>query len=150
MFKSKRTETASEIGFREPFSDSLGKLLVRLTIGGLMLFHGYSKFQNGIAGIFEMVDAAGLPSVMAYGVYVGEIVAPVLIILGLWTRLAAAVFAFNMMVAIALGHASELFSLGTYGEWAIETPMLFLLPAVALVLMGPGRFALGRKTGLLA
>jgi len=79
-----------------------GKLVLRIAVGGLMLFHGVSKLIHGIDGIKTMITDRGLPEAMAYGVYVGEVVAPILIIIGLLTRPAAVILAFNMIVAIAL------------------------------------------------
>ena len=134
----------------ETIAESIGKLLLRITIGGLMLFHGVNKIQNGIGGITGMVQGAGLPGFLAYGVYVGEVVVPILIIIGLFTRMSSLILAFNMVVAIALAHAGDLFSIGGHGEWAIESPMLYLLPSIVIALLGPGRFAVHRRTGPLA
>lgn len=149
MFKS-TASTDDATTLHEPLADSAGKLLLRLTVGGLMLFHGVAKLRGGIEGIEGMVTGAGLPAAFAYGVYIGEVVAPVLLILGLWTRPAAIIFAFNMVVAIALGHRSDFFSLGPHGGWAVEAAAFFLLTAVCIALLGPGRLAVGRKTGFFA
>ena len=137
----------------EPFHDSLGKLLLRLTVAGLMLFHGVSKILGGaeaLGKIEGLLTASGLPEAMAYGVYVGEVVAPVLLILGLFTRLSALVLAFNMVVAIGLAHAGDLFKLNDHGAWAIESAMFYLLTALVIAVLGPGRFSLHRKSGVLA
>lgn len=133
----------------EPFSQAAGKLLLRLTIAGLMLFHGVAKLFGGVEGIEGMLASQGLPTVFAYGVYVGEVVVPVMMILGVFMRLASLVFAFNMAVAIALAHSGDVFSLGEHGGWAIELQMLYLLGAVAIALLGAGRFAIRDKDGLL-
>ena len=148
MFKSSRNEESES--FDEPLGNSVGKLLLRLTLGGMMLFHGIHKIQHGIAGVEGMLEGAGLPAAMGYGVYFGEIVVPILLILGLWTRLSSLAMAATMAMAIFLAHRSHLLMLGEFGEWKIEPPMMFLLPALALMLLGPGAFALGRKTGILA
>ena len=68
-----------------------GKLLLRLTFGILILFHGVAKMENGVGWIAKMLQAAGLPGFIAYGAYIGEVIAPVLIILGIFTRPAALV-----------------------------------------------------------
>ena len=148
MFKSESKED-QELA-NDSLPESLGKLVLRITIGGLMLFHGYAKIKGGVGGIEGMLEGHGLPTAMAYGVYVGEVVVPILMIVGLFTRLSSLVFVFNMVVAIALGHSTELLSLGEYGGWKVELPILYLLGALAIVLIGPGNFALGKKTGLLA
>lgn len=131
-------------------TQDVGRLLLRVTVAGLMLFHGIAKISGGIGPISGMLENAALPTILAYGVYVGEVVAPVLIIAGWFTRLSAIVLAFNMIVALALAHAGDFFTLNQHGGWQVELPVFFLLGAICIALLGPGRIALGRKTGLLA
>ena len=92
---------------------------------------------------------ASFPASHAYGAVVGEVLAPLALILGLFTCGAAAVVAFNMLVAIAMAHLGTLCSVDpNTGGWAVELPMLYLLPALALVFTGGGRFAVSTKTWL--
>ena len=122
-----------------------GKLLLRVTLGGLLLLHGVHKAQHGIDGIRTMLTAHGLPAVMAHGAWFGEIVAPVLVILGVGTRYAAAFMAVFMVMAVYLAHASQIASLSERsGGYALELQALYLLGAVSVALLGAGRFALGR------
>ena len=124
-------------------TDDLGKLVLRFTIGGLMLFHGISKIQNGIGGIEGMMVSEGLPSWVAYGVYAAEIVAPILIILGWGTRVGAALIAIDMVAAIMLVHSARVFTVNERGgAWAIELEMFYLLGALALLFLGPGAYSL--------
>lgn len=147
MFKKNRDD---EVERREDiFSEDLGKLILRLTIGGLMLLHGIAKIQSGIGGIEGMLEAKGLPAWIAYGVYVGELGVPILLILGIFTRLSALVFAFNMVMAIWLAHAGDLFKLGEHGGWAVELAGMYLFGALAIVFLGPGTIAIRRGRGLL-
>ncbi len=90
-------------------NDDLGKLVLRFSIGGLMLFHGVSKILSGPGPIIEVVNQNNLPSFAAYGVYVGEVVAPIFVLLGIWTRPAALIMAINMVVAVALEHRAQIF-----------------------------------------
>lgn len=122
-------------------TDDWGKLILRCSIGGLLLFHGINKIFAGIGGIAGMLEKSGLPGFIAYGVYVGEIIAPLMILLGLYPRVAGAVLAFNMVVAVLLAHSSDILALGQHGGWAIELPMLYVLGAVALVFLGGGRIS---------
>jgi len=122
--------------------DATGKLVLRLMVGGMMLFHGITKALGGIGFIQEMVVAQGLPQMVAYGVYVGEIVAPIFIIFGWQSRIFAGVVAINMAVAIYLTKMDAILSLGEHGGWAIELPMFYLLGAVSIVLLGSGRYAI--------
>ena len=124
--------------------DDLGKLLLRLTLGALILMHGIAKIPTGPASIGGMLERVGVPPEAAWLVYIGEVVAPLALILGLWTRIAALVIAGNMAVAVALSHAGDLFSLGRSGGWALELQGMFFFTAVALALLGGGRYAVKR------
>lgn len=93
--------------------DDAGKLLLRLAVGGLMLFHGIHKLIDGVDGISGMLAAQGLPGFIAYGVLVGEVVAPCLLILGVLTRPAALVLAFTMVVAWLMVGLDKTFALDT-------------------------------------
>ena len=104
-----------------------GQLVLRLSIGGLMLFHGFDKLTGGVDGIAGMLQSRGMPGFLAWGVVVGEVIAPVLIIAGLSVRLAGLILAFNMLVAVVLAHANDVLKIGEHGEWAIELQMLYLL-----------------------
>ena len=126
-------------------NEDAGKLILRLMLGGLVLLHGIAKLTRGISGISGMVTAAGLPAFLAYGVYVGEVIAPTLVLLGWYSRIGAALIAINMLFAIALAHRAELFALGSSGGWALELQGMFLFTAIALAIIGPGRFSLNGK-----
>jgi putative oxidoreductase len=126
-------------------ADDAGKLLLRLTLGLLILLHGIAKITTGVSGIEGMLTAHGLPAFIAYGAYIGEVLAPILLIIGFYSRVAALVIAFNMIVAIALAHAGELLQLGKQGGWALELQGMFLFTAIALALTGPGRFSINRR-----
>ena len=130
-------------------STDLVLLLLRIALGGLMLFHGMHKLIYGVGFIGDMLAAIGLPSFIAYGSLLAELVASLMIICGIWTRLASVVFAGNMMVAILMAHASEMFSLSPMtGGLVIELPLLYLLGAAVLCLTGGGRFAVTKGTVL--
>jgi len=124
-----------------------GKLVLRLLVGGLMLLHGVAKVKGGLAGISGMLAAKGLPEILAYGVYVGEIVAPLLIIIGWYTRPAAVVLAINMVVAVFLAHAGDLLSLNSHGGWAIELQAFYLFGSVAIAMLGAGIYSVSGGEG---
>lgn len=122
----------------------VGALILRLTVGGLMLFHGIHKIAYGVDGLMEMTRSAGLPGFLVYGVYVGEVVAPCLLIVGLLTRLGAAVIIVDMLAALFIAHIpnQDLQSVvESSGAWAIEPLAFFLLTSVAILVIGPGRLA---------
>ena len=120
----------------------LGKLIIRITLGALLLFHGISKLINGVGFIEGELASHGLPTFLAYGVYIGEVVAPLMVILGYQTRIGALIIVFNMIVAIALVHGHQLLTLSSNGGWALELQGFFLFSALALIFLGPGRYKL--------
>lgn len=123
----------------------LGLLILRLSLGILMMLHGISKLINGAGFIEDVVVSAGLPSFIAYGVYVGEVIAPLFIIFGYGTRVAALIFAFNMIVAVGLAHSGDIFSLSETGGWTLELQGLYFFGALALIFTGGGKYALSTK-----
>lgn len=126
-------------------ANDLGKLILRLTLGILMLLHGIAKISGGTAGVEKLLASVGLPGFFAFGVYVGELLAPILVILGFYARVGAALIAVNMLFAVLLVHRADLFLLTRTGGWALELQAFFLFTALALVFMGPGRFSINRR-----
>jgi len=126
-------------------SENIGKLLLRLSVAGLMLFHGIKKLTGGIDGIKYLVTNSGLPEILAYGVYIGEIILPILIILGLFTRFASLGLAATMGFAIFLAHSKDLFVIGKTGGLVVELPLLFLLSSIAIAFIGAGKYSLDKK-----
>lgn len=118
----------------------LGLLFVRIAVGALMLLHGIAKIGQ-TTFIEGMLADKGLPAIMAYGVYLTEIVAPLLILVGFRTRLAAIAYVFGILFIIFLVHANAIFSLNENGGWAIELLGLYLFGAVALFFTGGGKYA---------
>ena len=124
----------------------LGLLVLRISIGLLMLLHGISKLIHGIGFIKGMLEGMGMPGFVAYGVIVGEVIAPLAILIGFKTRIASAIYAFNCFVAILMVHSKDLLSLNEHGGWAVELLGLYLLGAVALVFTGAGKYAVSQKS----
>ena len=125
----------------------LGLLVLRVALGGLMLFHGIHKLIYGVGFIGGMLASMGLPSFIAYGCLLGEVVAALMLVIGLWTRAAALVFAGNMAVAILMAHLGTFFAVDPMtGGWTVELPMLYLLGAVSLFFTGGGKYALTKNS----
>jgi putative oxidoreductase len=124
--------------------EDLGKLLLRVGLGGLLLFHGVHKLLNGLGPIKAMLAAHNIPDAVAYGVYLGELVAPVLIIVGLFSRIGGLVIAINMLVAVLLVHTGALMALTPEtGGYALELQAFYLIGGLVVALLGAGRFSLG-------
>ena len=124
-------------------NEGVGKLILRLVLGGLILMHGIAKLTGGIGFIIDTVTSAGMPAFFAYAVYVGEVLAPLLLIVGWYSRIGAAVIAVNMLFAMGLVHRAEFFTLNQSGGWALELQGMYLGTAVAIALLGAGRYSLG-------
>lgn len=127
--------------------DDLGKLVLRVSLGVLMLLHGIGKITGGIDPILGLVGKTGLPAAFGYAVYVGEVVAPLLLLVGAWTRAAAVVLAINMAVAVALAHAAQLATLSPNGGWALELQGFYFTTALAIALLGAGRHSVAGIDG---
>lgn len=126
-------------------SNDIGKLLLRLTLGIMMLFHGMHKIIYGIGGIKHLTVSAGLPEFIAYGVYVGEVIAPIFIILGLYARVASMFLAFNMIMAIFLAYGGGFFAIGKHGGLVTELPLFYLFLSITVFLLGSGKYAVNAK-----
>jgi putative oxidoreductase len=128
-------------------AEDAGKLLLRITVAGLLLFHGIAKAQNGIGWMAGALSAHHLPAFVGYGVYVAEIVAPIFLIVGFMTRAAALVIAFDMIMALWLVAGRNIGSRNMGGGWGVEIEMFFLLAALAVAALGSGRYAISRGAG---
>lgn len=124
-------------------NDAAGKLVLRLTLGSLMLFHGVAKLMN--PGTLDFIGSKltdlGMPSVIAYGVYPGEIIAPLMIIFGIFTRVGGLLIVINMVFAILLSHSGDIFALTDHGGWRLELQGFYLFCGLAVMFLGSGRLA---------
>lgn len=114
---------------------ALSSLILRLTLGLLMLSHGIPKLINLINGNMEFGDPIGIgaPASLILTVF-AEVLCSLLIIIGLWTRLALIPLIITMAVAVFIIHIND--SLGT-----MEPALMYLLSYCALFLLGSGRFS---------
>ncbi|HEY5337145.1 MAG TPA: DoxX family protein [Rhizomicrobium sp.] len=129
--------------------DDLGKLVLRLTLGVLLLFHGVHKILTGIGPIRDLIAAHHLPDFLAYFAYAGEVLAPILIIIGLLTRVGGLLVVINMLVAVVLVHMGSLAGTNEMGGYALELQAFYLFGGLAVALLGAGRFSLGGAGGTL-
>lgn len=124
-------------------SPDAGRLILRFCVGGLMLFHGLAKIMHpgSLDFIGGMLGANGLPAMLAYGVYIGEVLAPLMVIVGYQARIGGLLIVINMVLAIFLAHSGDFFSLTEHGGWAVELQMFYLLSALSVVFLGSGKLA---------
>lgn len=122
-----------------------GLLLLRVSIAFTMLIYGISKLTFGIDYIKDLVNQYGLPTFISYGVFIGEILAPILIIIGFRTKLAGLVFAVNCFMAIIMDRLPDVLSLNEHGGWAIGLIFIYMMFGVALFFTGAGKYALSTQ-----
>jgi putative oxidoreductase len=128
--------------------DDVGKLILRLTVAVLLGFHGVSKLRHGIGWMAGPLHAHHLPTFVGYGVYVGEVLAPLLLILGIFTRPAAVVVIFNLFMATFLVLGVKAFQLNPQtGALNGELQLFYAFSALAIAFLGSGRFALSKGRG---
>jgi len=125
-------------------NNDLGLLILRISVSVLMLLHGISKFSGGLEFIKSMLVEKGLPDFIAYGVIVGEVLAPIAILIGFRTRITAAIYAFNCLVAILMVHSADIFAMADHGGWALELLGLYFFGALALFFTGAGNIAVSK------
>ena len=123
---------------KKNFND-LALLLLRVGFGGLILTHGIPKIDR-LSNASEFADPIGLgPTVSLILVLIGEVIAPVLIIIGFKTKLATIPSIITMAVAAFIVHAND--PIGTK-----EKALLYLFAFIIIFLAGPGSFSIdGRK-----
>jgi putative oxidoreductase len=123
--------------------EDVAKLLARLTVSGLLLFHG-ANFLRGDRQIFDIVKSHGLPEWFGYGSIIAMVIAPVCAILGIYTRIAGAVMALFLLIGVLLFHRGHLWMLAPKRDaYYLETQVFFFMGAVIVALLGAGRFGLG-------
>ncbi|PPG40533.1 DoxX family protein [Pseudoclavibacter sp. RFBA6] len=116
-------------------------LILRLALGATMLLHGIQKLTTtGIGGVQEMLAGLGVPLADVAGAALPfvEIVAGALLIVGLLTRVAAALLAIVSLGAMFTVH----FTAGFFAQdGGYEFVLVLALIGIALVLTGGGRWA---------
>jgi len=122
----------------------LAALLLRLLVGGMLLFHGFHKVIHGIGNIKIMLHGAHLPEFIAYGVFAGELIAPVFLILGLYSRVGALMVIINIMMAVYLAYGDTLLALNKHGGPFIELSIFYIVTSLAIFLMCPGKYSINR------
>lgn len=130
-------------------SDDVGKLIGRLSVGVLLLFHGVHKLLNGIEPIKHMVTQHHLPQALSFGVYLGEVVGPILVIFGLFSRVGGLLIMINLAIAIYFTGMHSLFAVKPQGGYALELEAFYLLGSLCIMLSGAGRLSVGGADGPL-
>jgi putative oxidoreductase len=115
----------------------LALLVIRLALGAVMFGHGYHKVFGGLRHHADLVVSLGLPAWSAYLSAFAEFFGGLLVLLGLFTRIAAFAICIDLSVAIAKVH----FHNGLIGTNGYEFPLALAALAFALVFFGGGPIA---------
>lgn len=114
-------------------------LIFRVAVGGMMLTHGLPKAVRVFTGEWRFSDPIGLgPELSLFLAAFAEAGCAMLIILGLWTRLASIPLIITMAVAAFIRHAPDPFS-------TKEKALLFLVSFLLLAFLGSGKYSLDRR-----
>jgi putative oxidoreductase len=128
-------------------TDDAGKLLLRVLVGVLLVLHGFHKLTTGPGEVASILAAHGVPGFLAYGVYLGEVVGPVLMVLGVYARAGALLVVANMLAAVLATRGLNLWHLNEHGGWGIELEALFGVGALCVALLGAGAYSAAGKGG---
>lgn len=119
-----------------------GLALLRISFSSLLFVHGWGKLMKLTAGgEIKFYSFMGMgPELSLSLAMIGELIAPILIIIGFKTRLAAIPAAFTMAIAALIVHAAD-----PLGEK--ELALLYMFAFISIILCGPGAFSIDRKLG---
>ena len=118
-----------------------GMVPLRVVVGLVFLLHGAQKlFVFGLAGTADIMGKLGLPlpTVCAVIVISVELLGGAAILLGVFARLAGALLAFEMVVAILVARLHG----GFFAPYGYEFELTLLGACLTLALSGPGRVSL--------
>ena len=119
------------------------KLFLRAVLAVFILFHGISKITGGIDYVIRLLEGVSAPHELGYLVYVGEVIAPLLVLFGILTRPAALVIAVNIVVAVLLAHSSLLFNPPSPGDRTLELEQAYFILAIVVAIQGAGKYSIG-------
>jgi putative oxidoreductase len=115
----------------------LALLSMRLALGSIIVVHGSHKVFGGLHHHAEFVVSLGLPGWTAYLSAFAEFFGGLLVLLGLFTRVAALAICIDVSVAIAKVN----FHNGLTGNGGYEFPLALAALAFALIFFGGGPIA---------
>ncbi len=115
----------------------LALLVMRVALGAIMVGHGSQKVFGGLHHHAQFVASLGLPAWTGYLSSFTEFIGGLLILAGLFTRVAALAICIDLAVAIWKVH----FHNGMMGNGGYEFPLAAATLAFALIFFGAGPIA---------
>lgn len=121
----------------------LGLLILRLGLGICLFMHGFGKILHGVSGVKSILVGAGLPSFLSYFAYLGEILAPIMIAVGFYSRAGAAlVFASSIIILYSFFGFSNLLELNSVNGFKAELIYLYIAMSICIIFSGSGKYAI--------
>lgn len=121
----------------------LGILFVRLGLGVCLFMHGFAKILHGVGGVKGILAKAGLPEIMAYSSYIGEVVALIMIILGIFSRIGALLITGTSLTIMCAYHGlGNLLELTNAGGFKAEILYLYIALLLCIIFNGSGKYAI--------
>jgi putative oxidoreductase len=116
----------------------LAFLALRLTLGAVMIGHGWLKVHDNLHGFAGYVASMGMPAWLGYVAAFTEFIGGILVVAGLFTRYVAFAILIDMSVAIIKVHWKH----GLMGNGGYEFPLAMWTIAFALIFLGAGPISL--------
>ena len=121
----------------------LGLLFLRLGLGICFFMHGFGKILHGVGGVKSILVDAGLPSFLAYFAYLGEILAPIMIAVGFYSRVGAAlVLGYSLVILYSFYGLSNLLELTNVNGFKAELIYLYITISLCIISSGSGKYAI--------
>ena len=127
--------TSAEI--REKILNDVVFMGLRSAVGVIFILHGISKFSPGFA---ENLPNMGLPAEMQIPIALAELVPGILLIIGILSRLSAALISVIMLGAIFMIKGASSIT----GKGGVEFDLILLAASIVIMIAGPGRISLAQ------
>ena len=119
--------------------NDLALAVLRIGFSGMLLVHGIPKIEGLFAETIQFPDPLGIgaPTSLTLAV-IGEVIAPILVLIGFRTKLATIPVIITMLVAAFIHHADDPFE-------TKEKALVYLVAFIAIFLAGPGKYSFDKK-----
>ena len=121
----------------------LGLLFLRLGLGICLFMHGFGKILHGVGGVKSILVDAGLPSFLAYFAYLSEVLAPIMIAVGFYSRVGGVlVFGSSLVILYSYFGLSNLLELTNVNGFKAELIYLYITISLCIISTGSGKYAI--------
>ena len=121
----------------------LGLLFLRLGLGICLFVHGFGKILHGVGGVKSILVGAGLPGFLAYFAYFSEVLAPIMIAVGFYSRVGGVlVFGSSLVILYSFYGLSNLLDITNVNGFKAELIYLYIAMSLCVISSGSGRYAI--------